>query len=233
MPSAVDPQLADQIKTLLRRDLKLGLDTPLHDDTPLIGGDFDLDSLDILLLVSGLEKQFGIKIPSDAVGKWVFKDVGMLAKYVADNRDTLRAAPAAAVAAPSIDYLARLPHGPAFKFVSRVDEVVPGKSARGVWTPDGSEPFFAAHFPGRPIVPGVLLVEAMAQLAGLCASSDKVTGGKLAHADVRFESADVPPATIELAATVTRELGALLQCEVTATASGVVAARGSVTIAVE
>ena len=231
MPSAVNPELAEQIKTLLRRDLKLGLDTPLHDDTPLVGGDFDIDSLDILLLVSGIEKQFGIKIPSEAVGKWVFKDVGTLARYVADNLYTLQARRVADPVATPVDHLSKLPHGEAFRFVSRVDEVVPGRSARGVWMPAGTESFFAAHFPGNPIVPGVLLIEALAQLAGLC-SSHEVRAGKLAHADVRFESAVAPPATIELTAVVTRELGQLLQCDVTATSNGVVAARGSVTIAV-
>lgn len=232
MPSAVDPGLVDQIKALLRRDLKLGVDTPLDAHTPLIGGDFDLDSLDILLLVSGLEKQFGIKIPSEAVGKWVFQDVDTLARYVGDNRETLRA-PAAAVIPTFVDPIARLPHGPAFRFVSRVDEVLPGRSARGVWTPVGDEAFFAAHFPGRPIVPGVLLVEAMAQLAGLTTSKPDVTGGMLAHADVRFESSVTPPATIEMTAVVTRELGALLQCDVTASVAAVVAARGTVTLAIE
>ena len=232
MQSAVDPELLEQIKTLLRRDLKLGLDTPLQDDTLLIGGDFDIDSLDILLLVSGIEKTFGIKVPSEAVGKWVFKDVGTLARYVADNRETLRAKLASVPVATAIDHLAKLPHGEAFRFVSRVDEVIPGKSARGVWTPAGTEPFFAAHFPGNPIVPGVLLIEALAQLAGLC-SSHEISAGKLAHADVRFESAVAPPATIELVATVTRELGQLLQCDVTATSNNVIAARGTVTIAVE
>lgn len=233
MASAVDPALVEQIQTLLRRDLKLGIDTPLSADTPLVGGDFDIDSLDILLMVSSLEKQFGIKIPSEAVGKWVFKDIGTLAQYVADNRETLKAAPAATTAATPVDHLARLPHGPAFRFVSRVDEVVPGKSAKGVWAPAGDEFFFAAHFPGRPIVPGVILIEALAQLAGFATARTDVKAGKLAYADVRFEAAIAPPAVIELLATVTRELGNLLQCDVVATANGTVAARGSVTLALE
>ncbi|HEX8324541.1 MAG TPA: phosphopantetheine-binding protein [Tepidisphaeraceae bacterium] len=233
MPSAVDPVLVDQIKTLLRRDLKLGIDADLRDDTPLVGGDFDLDSLDILLLVSSIEKQFGIKIPSEAVGKWVFQDLGTLAKYVADNRETLKATNVPAAATPAVDWLGRLPHGPAFRFVSRVDEVTPGKSARGVWNLNGSEAFFAAHFPGRPLVPGVLLIEALAQLSGFTTERATASAGKLAHADVRFESAVTPPAVVELTATVVRELGPLLQCDVVATVDGTVAARGTVTLALE
>ena len=233
MPVAVEPALLEQIKTLLRRDLKLGVDTPLRDDEPLIGGDFDLDSLDILLLVSSIEKQFGIKIPSEAVGKWVFKDLGTLAKYVADNRETLRTGPAVAAATATTDWLAKLPHGPAFRLVSRVDAVVPGTSARGVWIVTGDEPFFAAHFPGRPIVPGVLLIEALAQMAGFSTARTDLKSGMLVQTDVRFESAITPPATIELMTNVTRELGSLLQCDVMAMVGTTIAARGSVTLALE
>lgn len=232
MPSAVDPALLEQIKTLIRRDLKLGVDTPLHDDTPLVGGDFDLDSLDILLLVSSIEKSFGIKIPSEAVGKWVFKDISTLAKYVADNRENLKPDTAVAAQQP-VDWLSRLPHGPGFRFVSRVDQVTPGTSARGVYVVTGEEPYFAAHFPGRPLVPGVLLIEALAQLAGFATARTELKSGKLAHADVRFEAAIAPPATIELVANVTRELGSLLQCDVQASVGNTIAARGSVTLALE
>ena len=232
MPTAPDPVLVDQIKTLLRRDLKLGVDAPLTETTPLVGGDFDLDSLDILLLVGSLEKQFKIKIPSEAVGKWVFQDVGTLARYVADNRQTLAASPDAA-AGSATDWLSRLPHGPGFRYVSRVDAVTPGTQARGAWLLDGTEPFFADHFPGRPLVPGVLLVEAMAQLAGFASSRTDVTSARIAHVDVRFETGVVPPATVVLTATVVREVGPLLQCDVSATVAEVAAARGSITLALE
>lgn len=232
MPAAVDSALLEQIKTLIRRDLKLGADADLREDTPLVGGDFDLDSLDILLLVSSIEKQFGIKIPSEAVGKWVFKDLGTLAKYVADNRETLKTGPANTSATPTTDWLSRLPHGPGFRYVSRVDQVVPGQSAKGVWTVDGTEVFFQSHFPNNPLVPGVLLIEALAQLAGF-ATARQAAKGMLVHADVRFESPIVPPATIQLSATVTRELGQLLQTDVVAEVNGIVAARGSITLALE
>lgn len=229
MTVAPDPQIIEQIKIILRQDLKLG-QANLADDTPLVGGEMDLDSLDILLLVGSLEKQFAIKIPGEAVGRWVFQDISTLARYVQDNRDTL-AAPLAPGPGET-DYLSRLPHGPEFKFVSRVDAVAPGTSAAGVWIVTGTETFFAGHFPGNPIVPGVLLIEAMAQLAGF-ATSRQVQTGKLVHTDIRFDRPIAPPATITLTATVTSEAGPLLTCDVTAGAGDTIAARGAITLHLE
>ena len=64
----------------------LGADAEIPDDKPLFGGDLDLDSLDALLLMQSLEAEFGFKVPSEAFGPDVFKDVTTLARFVEEHR---------------------------------------------------------------------------------------------------------------------------------------------------
>ena len=65
--------------------------------------------------------------------------------------------------------LKRLPHRYPFLLVDRVLDVVPGKSIRALKNVTINEPFFPGHFPGRPVMPGVLIIEALAQAAGVLA----------------------------------------------------------------
>ncbi len=72
-----------------------------------------------------------------------------------------------------------LPHRPPFLFLTAVTAVEPGHSARGTWQLTGAEPFFAGHFPGRPTLPGVLMIEALAQLGAFAVLLDPRYTGKL------------------------------------------------------
>jgi beta-hydroxyacyl-ACP dehydratase FabZ len=64
---------------------------------------------------------------------------------------------------------AYLPHRDPFLFVDRIIELEPYKRAIGLKNVTSNEPYFRGHFPGRPVMPGVLILEAMAQVAGVLA----------------------------------------------------------------
>ena len=69
--------------------------------------------------------------------------------------------------------LAALPHGPEFRFLDRLLSLTPGREGVGEYRIRGDETFLRGHFPGSPLFPGVLLIEACAQLAGVVAQSDR------------------------------------------------------------
>jgi len=63
--------------------------------------------------------------------------------------------------------LSALPHGSEFRFIDELVELIPGVSAKAVWKLKGGEEFLRGHFPGAPLMPGVLMIEALAQLGGI------------------------------------------------------------------
>lgn len=73
-----------------------------------------------------------------------------------------------------------LPHRYPFLLVDRIVEMVPGVRAAGVKNVTANEPFFQGHFPGYPVMPGVLIIEAMAQVGAVAVLSTPDFGGKLA-----------------------------------------------------
>lgn len=72
-----------------------------------------------------------------------------------------------------------LPHRYPFLLVDRVAEVEPGKRAVGIKNVTINEPFFQGHFPGRPVMPGVLIIEAMAQVGAVALLAAPENRGKL------------------------------------------------------
>jgi 3-hydroxyacyl-[acyl-carrier-protein] dehydratase len=114
--------------------------------------------------------------------------------------------------------LGHLPHGPEFRFLDRVLSLAPGKEGVGEYRVRGDEPFLRGHFPGDPIFPGVLLIEAAAQLAGVVAQSDPaitpLAGLKLtAVRGAKILGAARPGDVVRLEASVIGRLGNLIQAQ--------------------
>jgi 3-hydroxyacyl-[acyl-carrier-protein] dehydratase len=116
------------------------------------------------------------------------------------------------------DALDRLPHGPEFRFLDKITRLIPGKEGDAEYRVRGDEPFLRGHFPDDPIFPGVLLIEAAAQLAGVVAQSDPslppLPGLKLAALRVvKILGSARPGDTLQFEARVIARLGNLLQAE--------------------
>jgi 3-hydroxyacyl-[acyl-carrier-protein] dehydratase len=84
--------------------------------------------------------------------------------------------------------LKRLPHRYPFLLVDRVLECTPGESIRAIKNVTVNEPFFTGHFPERPVMPGVMILEALAQVAGVLAYA---TLRKVPNANTRFYFAGI------------------------------------------
>jgi 3-hydroxyacyl-[acyl-carrier-protein] dehydratase len=74
------------------------------------------------------------------------------------------------------EILTLLPHRYPFLLVDRVTDLTPGEKATGIKNVTINEPFFTGHFPNNPVMPGVLIVEAMAQVAGILAFKSSSAG---------------------------------------------------------
>src|SRR5438045_9308437 len=131
-----------------------------------------------------------------------------------------------------------LPHGPEFRFVDRLVSLDPGKSGIGEYQVRGDEPFLRGHFPGQPLFPGVLLLEAAAQLAGVVGQSDSelppLAGLKLAGVrSIKITGSARPGELLRLETTVTGRLANVLQAAVTVSVNGQIVLRGELSLSGE
>jgi 3-hydroxyacyl-[acyl-carrier-protein] dehydratase len=123
-----------------------------------------------------------------------------------------------------------LPHREPFLFIDTVVGIRPGHSADAEKTFTAEDPVFRGHFPGDPIVPGVLLIEALAQTAGLASAAEGAALRLAAVKAMKFPGAARPAQRIELRARVVGRAGGLWQCEVEAACSHGTVASGVIVL---
>ena len=129
-----------------------------------------------------------------------------------------------------------LPHRYPFALVDRIIDGEEGQWARGIKCVTVNEPFFQGHFPQKHLMPGVLLLEAMAQVGGVAILALPENRGKLAFLgrvrDARFRRQVVPGDVVELECHLTKRRGAIGVGTCTAKVDGELAAGAELTFAI-
>lgn len=135
----------------------------------------------------------------------------------------------------SIEIQNIIPHRYPFLLVDRIIEAEPGKKAVGIKNVTANEPFFQGHFPGNPIMPGVLIVEALAQtacVAGLMLEENKGKLGVFTGIEsMKFRRQVVPGDTLRLEAEFLLFKMGMGKAKVVATVDGQMAAEGEIRFA--
>ena len=127
----------------------------------------------------------------------------------------------------------RIKQRPPFQMIERVLEVVPNESAVGIKNVSVNEPYFAGHFPGTPIMPGVLIVEACAQLCSLVFDDE---GTKEDELNVllkvdgfKFLKPVIPGDQLKITVNKTKVIGPLVSLDAKVEVDGNIFAKGSLT----
>ena len=128
-----------------------------------------------------------------------------------------------------------IPHRYPFLLVDRIVEIEEGKRGVGIKNVTGNEWFFQGHFPGNKVMPGVLIVEAMAQVAAVTLLKDSDSGGKTPMfagiEGMRFRKPVVPGDQLRMEFTLEKLRGPVGKGHVKATVDGKVAAEGNIMFA--
>ena len=130
-----------------------------------------------------------------------------------------------------------LPHRYPFLLVDRITECVPGESAKGIKCVTTNEPFFQGHFPGFKVMPGVLIIEALAQVGAVAILTVPEDKGKLVLfggvKNARFKRKVVPGDVLELECVLTKRRGPVGFGVCAAYADGQAACTAELTFAVQ
>ena len=136
----------------------------------------------------------------------------------------------------NIDQIEKLlPHRYPFLLVDKIVECVPGQSAVGRKCVTANEPFFQGHFPGFKVMPGVLIIEALAQVGAVAVLSMPEHRGKIgflgAIKNARFRRQVTPGDVLELTCTITKQKGSVAVAEASAFVNGQEAVTAELTFA--
>ena len=129
-----------------------------------------------------------------------------------------------------------IPHRPPFLLVDKITDYVPGEWAQGIKAVTVNEPFFTGHFPQYKVMPGVLIIEALAQVGAVAILSLPENKGKLAFfggiKNARFKKQVRPGDVLELSCELIERRGPVGFGKAVAKVDGKVAAQGELTFAV-
>jgi 3-hydroxyacyl-[acyl-carrier-protein] dehydratase len=128
-----------------------------------------------------------------------------------------------------------IPHRPPFLLIDRILEAEPGVRAVGLKSVSMNEPYFAGHFPDYPVMPGVLIVEALAQVGAVAILMVEANRGKIAMFagidNLRFRGQVTPGDTLTLSVEIIRLKGPIGKGKAVATVDGKVVVEGEIMFA--